>query len=484
MQNIILVCLLYVQFIYGQSGTFFHSFQAHFGGMNFYRISDMIYENSDSYMYVFNEKFTVRYHEINPLLVIYDKKGIYKESYWIDESGTNKYSQLDYALPIDLEKRDFLMAFTDYIIYIFRKQFDSTGGLLWEYTFPYNVSRIFISDKIFDDKVKIVYLNNQKQLLLTTVRLMDGKMDTIDDLMNSYLSTHKSMFYQIKNFLENDIYIYIQFTRYDGAEYVLSINKNNYQSRIIPTNDYGNLVACSSDAILLFTKQDRKNPHVLSIIDLNKNSVKSIDYTEVDPSTKYVVIVRYDQDDKLFEIKFSNKSEYSLYFDHMVYMDTTGNILKKYSYTITSGPYQFYIYSLAMKKLKLEPAFLGVMYAAGTNQIFKTDSCGQIFADLPNFKYTFTQPACGEFVPESDTVQANNAWQFSVFPNPNKGEFTLLTPGAGFVNIVSTSGQVIRSLEITEKTTDITLPELPSGFYMVRYQNPKGKVHTLKLVIY
>ncbi|GCD77166.1 hypothetical protein JCM31826_06480 [Thermaurantimonas aggregans] len=452
--------------------------------MNYYRISDMIYENSDSYLYVFNEKFTVRYQEINPLLVIYDKKGIYKESYWIDESGVNKYSNLNYALPIDIEKRDFLMAFTIYKKYIFRRKFDSIGGLLWEYNYPYSVGTLFISDKIYDDKVKIIYLNNQKQLLLTTVRVSDGKMDTIGDLFDSYLSVHKSMFKQIYNFFENDTYLIIQFTRYDGAEYVLCINKTNQTSQIFPSNDYGNLVLSSDDATLLFMKQDDVNPHALTIINLSMNSVKTVDYKKIDSTTKYVVITRYDREDKLFEIKFSNRGRYTHYFDHLVYMDTTGNVIKKYSYDITVDPYQYSVNSLAMKKLKLEPGFIGVMYVGGTNQIFKTDSCGQIFADVPGFKYTFTQPTCGKFVSESDTSNTDNGWQFSVFPNPNNGNFTLITPDIGLIDILSPTGQVIKSYEILEKMNEFHVSNLSVGLYFLRYTTPKGKVHVKKFVIY
>ncbi|MFN4300210.1 MAG: hypothetical protein ACK4EX_10850 [Thermaurantimonas sp.] len=92
MKNLLLVAYVSTYLLCAQSGTYFHSFQAQFGGMTHYRISDMIYENSNSYMYVYNQKYTApRYREINPLFVIYDKNGFYKNSYWIDLSGENKY---------------------------------------------------------------------------------------------------------------------------------------------------------------------------------------------------------------------------------------------------------------------------------------------------------------------------------------------------------------------------------------------------------
>lgn len=485
MRNTVLVYLFSLQLIYAQSGTYFHSFQAHFGGMNFYRISDMIYENSDSYMYVFNERFTVpRYQEINPLFVVYDKNGIYKDSYWIDLSGDNKYSGLDYSLPINLEEKDFLMAFVDYKIYIFRRKFGENNHVVWDFNFPYSVSRIFLSDKIYDDKVKIVYSNNKKQLLLTTVRLSDGKMDTIYDLLNSYLSAHKNMFHEVRNFLENDTYLFVQFIRFDKAEYVLILDKNKLQTRIFPSNDFGSLISCNKHSTLLFMKQDKIHPHSLTLLNFNNNSIQKIEYEKIDSLAKYIMLAKYDETDDVFEIKLSNGSLHPFYFDHLVYLDTIGQILKKYSYYVSYNEHQFIVNSLAMKKLKLEPAFIGVMTIAGTNQIFKTDSCGQIFANLPDFKFTFSQPNCGKFEHQTDEENGESTWHISLYPNPNNGRFTLLTPGAGLLEIVAATGQILNSYEILDKKSELILNELRSGVYFARFRDERGKVQTSKLVIY
>ncbi|MFN4300211.1 MAG: T9SS type A sorting domain-containing protein [Thermaurantimonas sp.] len=308
-------------------------------------------------------------------------------------------------------------------------------------------------------------------------------MDTVGDLFNMYLSAHKNNFSEIRNFLENNTYLFIQFIRKDGTQYVLSINKNSQQSRIFPSNDFGTMISCSGDATLLFSKQDKKNPHFLSILDLNTNSIHKIDYNNFDSLMSFVVLSGFDETDHVFELKISTQGEYSHLFNHLVYIDTIGNILKKYTYKNDINA-NFWFYSLAMKKLKLEPAFIGVMYVAGGNQIFKTDSCGQIVANLPNFTHTFTQPNCGKFIPKTNSDDTANSWQFRFYPNPNSGRFTILTPEAGMLDILSATGHVIQSFELSGRSSELELQGLRQGVYLVRFRSSKGRVLSSKLMIY
>jgi hypothetical protein len=66
------------------------------------------------------------------------------------------------------------------------------------------------------------------------------------------------------------------------------------------------------------------------------------------------------------------------------------------------------------------------------------------------------------------TVEVNNSFNISVFPNPTFTTITIETPTTGSITIINSSGQQLLRQEITEPTTTIDVRGLKSGVYFVR----------------
>ncbi len=72
---------------------------------------------------------------------------------------------------------------------------------------------------------------------------------------------------------------------------------------------------------------------------------------------------------------------------------------------------------------------------------------------------------------------------FSIYPNPNNGEFTIKSSIAGNFEIVNELGQIIRSLDINATiNSQITVSGLPSGTYFINGKSGSGLVRQ-KLVV-
>jgi hypothetical protein len=134
-------------------------------------------------------------------------------------------------------------------------------------------------------------------------------------------------------------------------------------------------------------------------------------------------------------------------------------------------------------------------------QFFKI---GYVAAADNQDSYTFTdiQPAVGTVYYRIKNVDSDGAYKYSTvvsikngaasivlraFPIPAQNHVTLQHNEAGssaLISLVGFDGRVVKTIRpsVGSMQTEINLSGLPSGMYMVRYDNGKGQVETLKLV--
>jgi hypothetical protein len=77
-------------------------------------------------------------------------------------------------------------------------------------------------------------------------------------------------------------------------------------------------------------------------------------------------------------------------------------------------------------------------------------------------------------------------FDFSLFPNPNNGIFTIMTPDNSHkkMQITDLSGQVIFQDEFGANQTTVSVNHLPKGIYFVRISNDKGLMRAKKIIIH
>ena len=64
----------------------------------------------------------------------------------------------------------------------------------------------------------------------------------------------------------------------------------------------------------------------------------------------------------------------------------------------------------------------------------------------------------------------------SIYPNPNKGEFTLNVPEPGSYLIINAIGQIVQNIEAAELSQNIRLNDFESGIYYLIGRNSKAKI--------
>ncbi len=70
-----------------------------------------------------------------------------------------------------------------------------------------------------------------------------------------------------------------------------------------------------------------------------------------------------------------------------------------------------------------------------------------------------------------------------VYPNPNKGSFTVKSVAKGTLEMLNTQGQVLHQLQINKGENRINLMELPVGVYILRATDDKGQTGFKRLTI-
>jgi hypothetical protein len=89
--------------------------------------------------------------------------------------------------------------------------------------------------------------------------------------------------------------------------------------------------------------------------------------------------------------------------------------------------------------------------------------------------------------PPSSSVEATNLYgQFTIYPNPSDGVFTItLRSGAfnyGYVTVYDPVGRQIKSQQINPGSESIEISQLPKGVYLVKLQIDNG-VTTKRVVV-
>lgn len=70
----------------------------------------------------------------------------------------------------------------------------------------------------------------------------------------------------------------------------------------------------------------------------------------------------------------------------------------------------------------------------------------------------------------------NNQSVFSIYPNPNNGNFIINTDTKGFYSILNMQGQVVKTFEIKEFTTLLNVSELNPGIYYLNFKHSSKKI--------
>lgn len=79
------------------------------------------------------------------------------------------------------------------------------------------------------------------------------------------------------------------------------------------------------------------------------------------------------------------------------------------------------------------------------------------------------------------------AWKkndLRAWPNPTKGTLHVGIPGSsGTLIMLNTEGQEVGRWQIISNQTELSTAGLPSGAYLLQWQNPKGPLQTVKIVV-
>jgi hypothetical protein len=83
--------------------------------------------------------------------------------------------------------------------------------------------------------------------------------------------------------------------------------------------------------------------------------------------------------------------------------------------------------------------------------------------------------------PVPTAIEANV--EFSVYPNPTSGAFTIKSSATGVFAIYSIDGKMVQQYNITEPATTVSLPnDLASGVYMCQFMMQDGTTKSTRLV--
>ncbi|HLP14318.1 MAG TPA: T9SS type A sorting domain-containing protein [Flavobacteriales bacterium] len=138
--------------------------------------------------------------------------------------------------------------------------------------------------------------------------------------------------------------------------------------------------------------------------------------------------------------------------------------------------------------------------AASVGSTYQWLDCNNAFAPIPgatsqsftpsidgNYACALTNGSCTDSTACTSVVGTGvneiNAIDFTVYPNPTNGDFTLVSPVAGDVTVLSIEGKVILNrVKMNASQQTFNLTNVDRGVYFVRLSNAKGE-KTIKLVV-
>ncbi len=79
----------------------------------------------------------------------------------------------------------------------------------------------------------------------------------------------------------------------------------------------------------------------------------------------------------------------------------------------------------------------------------------------------------------TNTIEAN----FSIYPNPNNGQFVISNEGEGTLKIIDQLGQTVKTISLNAKNDHyVSVPDLPKGIYFVQIKTKQG-IGSKKIII-
>jgi hypothetical protein len=114
--------------------------------------------------------------------------------------------------------------------------------------------------------------------------------------------------------------------------------------------------------------------------------------------------------------------------------------------------------------------------SGATNQSF-TPATGGSYAVVVTWNGCSDTSACQTVTITGLDKQTSSKLSFSIYPNPNRGSFTIQTEKAGVFELIDVTGKVINTYTLTN-TQQTVQENLPAGMYFVR-EKDSGSVHKL-----
>ena len=67
-------------------------------------------------------------------------------------------------------------------------------------------------------------------------------------------------------------------------------------------------------------------------------------------------------------------------------------------------------------------------------------------------------------------IENSSKDKWEIYPNPNKGQFTISGPenGMGKLIILTMQGQSVKTISISGQKTQVDIQELPKGIYLLK----------------
>lgn len=236
----------------------------------------------------------------------------------------------------------------------------------------------------------------------------------------------------------------------------------------------GNLLAYDND--VLFYRTESNHTEILNVTTAQQPFVQ----VSIDPSQYNLIGNHVVQNNKLF-----------IYGDEYI-LDVSGSspipIIEDASFIQLAPAFEsdssFYLYEIAPFGSG-EPSGI-IEVSSITNQLVKytvSNNGGSFSHSNPmvvnndELKFIFKTE---DNIPSTDiysfssvlSVDESNLEAFKVFPNPSAdGQFSIVLPHAGEVNLLTLEGQILQSVLLDSGKNEIRVDDLSTGVYLVQYAN-------------
>lgn len=116
-------------------------------------------------------------------------------------------------------------------------------------------------------------------------------------------------------------------------------------------------------------------------------------------------------------------------------------------------------------------------------RLYMVDQSSNVNPCITGSYYGEIEDYCVEIVNTASIDNQKNINSIQFFPNPSKGNLTVSTLNKGQLEILTISGQLLRSENISNTITHLNINELSKGVYLLKFTDKNGSESVEKLIL-